>query len=231
MKILILLLFFVCNLAIAGNFIPPQAFQFRDTIRTELDRLFPEIWNYNYVPALIEHESCITLRHRRCWSSTSRLKSDREEGAGLGQVTRAFRPDGSVRFDSLTTMAKQYRIELREARWETIYQRPDIQIRIIILMLRADWKKLHSIPNLEYRMHMVNAAYNGGLGGVLRERRACGLAANCDPNIWFNNVEKHCLKSRKALYGTRSACDINRHHTKSVFKLRLPKYIKYYFIN
>lgn len=231
MKHLVWLLMFVSSLVFAGDiFIPPQAFTFRDTIKTELDNNFPELYDYNYTPSLIEHESCITLKHKRCWNSMSKLKTAREEGAGLGQVTRAFNADGSVRFDTLSEMSKRYKSELREAKWETIYQRPDIQIRIMILMIRDDYKKLYNVNDPEQRMQMVDAAYNGGLGGVLKERRACGLSANCNPNIWFNNVEKYCLKSKKALYGTRSACDINRHHVEDVFHDNLPRYDKVYFV-
>ena len=100
----------------------------------------------------------------------------------------------------------------------------------MILMLRDDYKKLYAIENPEHRMQMVDAAYNGGLGGVLKERRACGLAQNCNPNVWFNNVEKTCLKSKKVLYGTRSACDINRYHVEDVFHSNIPKYSKSYFV-
>lgn len=231
MKKLVWLLLLVSTMVFAEvDIIPPQAFTYRDTIKTELDNNFSDLYNYNYVPSLVEHESCITLKHKKCWNSLSRLKTAREEGAGLGQVTRAFNPDGSVRFDTLGEMAKRYKVELREAKWETIYQRPDIQLRIMILMLRDDYKKLFTIENKENRMQMVDAAYNGGLGGVLKERRACGLSSNCNPNIWFNNVEKYCLKSKKVLYGTRSACDINRHHVEDVFHNNIPKYNKSYFI-
>jgi len=231
MKHLLWILLLISNLVLAQpDFIPPQAFTYKDTIQKELDNYFPSLYNYNYTPSLIEHESCISLKHKKCWNSLSRLKTSREEGAGLGQVTRAFKADGSVRFDTLGEMSKRYKQELRDAKWETIYQRPDIQIRIIILMLRDDYKKLYNIENPEYRMQMVDAAYNGGLGGVLKERRACGLAQNCNPNIWFNNVEKYCLKSKKVLYGTRSACDINRHHVEDVFHSNIPKYSKSYFV-
>jgi len=229
-KFLILLFTLMSTFAYANtNFVPPKAFEFKETIRMELDRHFPNIPEYNFVPALIEHESCITLRHRRCWTPQARLKSAREEGAGLGQITRAFRPDGSIRFDSLAAMRNKHREALREASWDTIYQRPDIQIRMIVLMLRDNFNALRAVEDPMNRLIMTNAAYNGGLNGVIRERRACGLAANCNPDIWFGHVERHCLKSRTPIYGTRSACQINRHHSTSVFNIRLPKYMKYFF--
>lgn len=229
-KLLGLLLLLLSTTSIAqSNYIPERAFLHKDTIKTELDTFFPTIPDYNYIPSLTEHESCISLKHSRCWNSTSRLKSAREEGAGLGQVTRAYTKEGALRFDSLQAMKDRYKDSLKDADWETIYQRPDVQIRMMILMVRDDYKKLYNIPDTMIRLQMTDASYNGGIGGLQKERRTCGLAANCNPNIWFNNVELHCLKSKKAIYGQRSPCDINRHHVDDVFHNKLPKYRKQYF--
>jgi hypothetical protein len=71
---------------------------------------------------------------------------------------------------------------------------------------------------------MADAAYNGGMRGLQSERRACRMAAGCDPGRWWAHVEHQCLKSRAPLYGTRSACDINRHHVHDVIHKRAPKY-------
>jgi len=73
-----------------------------------------------------------------------------------------------------------------------------------------------------------DAAYNGGIGGLNNERRACKLATWCDHTKWFDNVEKLCLKSKTVLYGNRSACDINRHHVRDVLITRLPKYEQFW---
>lgn len=228
-NLFLILIFFNSLVFAQTNYIPPQAFKFKETIKQELDIYFPSLYDYNYVPSLIEHESCISLKHSRCWNSASRLKSAREEGAGLMQVTKTYREDGSIRFDKLTELRDQYKKELKDAKWETIYQRPDVQIRMGVLMIRDDYKKLYNIEDEESRMQMVDAAYNGGIGGLLKERRACGLSKSCNPNIWFGNVENFCLKSKKVLYGTRSACDINRHHVHDVFHIKIPKYDKQYF--
>lgn len=195
-----------------------------------MDEHFPYIPEYNYVPALIEHESCISVKHSRCWNSTSELRTKREQGLGLGQATRAFKADGSVRFDIITDMRKRYIKELKEASWDTFKHRPDLQIRMITLMLRDSYKGLYNVKDPVARLHMTDGAYNGGIGWIQRERRACGLAKNCDPNLWFDNVEHYCLRSKKPLYGNRSVCDISRHHISDVFYGRLPKYKQQYFV-
>lgn len=230
-RLLGVLLWCLCINAYALNvktYIPPQAFTYKETIVSELDTHFPYIPEYNYVPALIEHESCISLKHLRCWSSTSELRTKREQGLGLGQTTRAFREDGSVRFDILTDMRKRYIKELKEANWGTFKHRPDLQIRMIVLLLRDNYKALRNVPSPINRLHMTDAAYNGGIGWVQKERRACGLAKGCDPNVWFGNVENYCLRSKKPLYGGRSVCDIAKNHPRDTFFNRLPKYQREY---
>jgi hypothetical protein len=204
-------------------YIPEQAKQYFSTVKTEASIYMPEFKPQAYFGALIEHESCISLKHSKCWNPTSRLKTSREEGAGLGQITRAYNPDGSLRFDLLTEM-KTRNSELKELSWSNVYQRPDLQIRAIILLSRTNYGKLSMIPDNFERLSMADAAYNGGLGGVFNERRACGLAKGCDPSKWFDNVENYCLKSKKVIYGLRTPCDINRHHVEDVMHLKLPKY-------
>lgn len=212
----------------AADYIPKQAYNYRDTIYEETTIYFNKTPHYNYIPSLIEHESCRSLTHSRCWNPASRLKTSKEEGAGLGQLTRTFNPDGSIRFDSLSNLKRNYPKQLSELSWGNIYVRPDLQIRAMHLMINDTYKSLYNIDNVEARLHMTDSAYNGGIRDLQRSRRECGLAKNCDPGIWFDNVEKYCVKSKKPLYGNRSACDINIHHVRDVFKSNLPKYQKDY---
>ncbi len=203
--------------------VPERAQQYLPMVASETAKHWPDLHMREYVPGLIEHESCITLTHRRCWSPTSQLKTQREEGAGLGQLTRAWNPDGSVRFDALAQMRESHPA-LREIDWATIYQRPDLQVRALVLMSRSNWQSLRFVSDRDQRLAMTDAAYNGGLGGLQRERRACAVASGCDPAQWWGHVEARCLKSRAPLYAGRSACDINRHHVKDVMRVRSPKY-------
>lgn len=203
--------------------VPERAHLYLPTVAAEIAAHWPAIPLREYVPGLIEHESCITLTHSRCWSPTSRLRSQREEGAGLGQLTRAWRQDGVLRFDALADMRSRHPA-LHELSWETVYRRQDLQIRALLLMSRDNFAALAVVADPMQRLAMADAAYNGGLGGLQRERRACQVTKGCDPQQWWGHVEGHCLKSRVPLYGNRSACDINRHHVVDVLKVRAPKY-------
>jgi hypothetical protein len=211
------------------DYIPKLAYAYRDTIYVETTTYFNDVPHYNYIPSLIERESCKSLTNSKCWNPSSRLKTRKEEGAGLGQLTRAYSDDGSIRFDALNGLNYQYPKQLSQLSWGNVYTRPDLQIRAMTLMLKDSYKQLYNVTDLESRLQMTDAAYNGGMRDLLKERRTCGLAKDCDPNIWFDNVEKYCVKSKKALYGNISACDINRHHVRDVYLSNLPKYKKGYF--
>ncbi len=202
--------------------VPQQAHQHLPILRAQIHELVPGFARPAYFPGLIEHESCITLTHKRCWNATSRLKTDREEGAGLGQLTRAYTRDGRIRFDALQDARRLDPRGLNDLRWDTVYQRPDLQMRVVVLMTRANWNRLQDI--VPDPLPFADAAYNGGLVGVLNERRACAARHGCDADTWFGHVELHCLKSTRPLYAGRSACDINRHHVRDVLMHRMPKY-------
>ena len=172
--------------------------------------------------ALVEQESCVSIKSARCWNPAARLKSAREEGAGMGQITRAYRADGSLRFDALADLRDQYSAELADWSWDNVYSRADLQLRALVLMSRDAATSFKATPAW---LHFGDAAYNGGTAGVQKERRACKLSARCDPGQWFANVELHCLKSQHPLYGGRTACDINREHVRNVFLVRRAKYV------
>lgn len=202
--------------------VPERAHQYLPMVAATLDAQWPDLPERAWVPALIEHESgCFALK-TKCWNPRSRLLTKREEGAGLGQITRAYRPDGTLRFDKLAELRAAHR-ELRELAWSTVYDRPDLQITAVALLARADWRALAPLFDGAARLHATDAAYNGGRVGVLRERQACAMTAGCNPRQWLGHVEAHCLKSHHPLYAGRSACDINRHHVRDVFT-RVPKY-------
>lgn len=201
--------------------LPVGAIKYLPVLKAEQQRLWPDHPRPVLLAGLVEQESCASLRSRSCWNPGAQLKSAREEGAGVGQITRAYRADGTVRFDALADLRAQYAGELGTLSWSTVYERPDLQLRALVLMSRDSARQFRAAPAM---LEFGDSGYNGGPAGVQRERRACALAARCDPGLWFGNVELHCLKSRTALYGGRSACDINREHVRNVLEVRPAKY-------
>jgi len=223
------LLVFICLVTsvesiTVNTYIPPNALIYLPLVKIETDRIMPDLVFPQYIPALIEQESCISLTHSKCWNPASRLKTTREEGAGLSQLTKAYNKDGTIRFDTLTELSRRYNDELKELSWSNVYSRPDLQIRAALLLISYNYKSLSIIDSEYERIAMTDSAYNGGLSGLNRERRVCGLAKGCDPKVWFDNVENYCMKSKRVIYGARNACDINREHTTTTLKLRMDKY-------
>ena len=227
MKLILLmigiLLYGRCNVDV-DTYIPKNAKELLPLVNSESKRLMKNFTYYPYFPALIEHESCITLCSKRCWNAKSRLKTAREEGAGLGQLTRAWK-HGKLRFDTLNYLKRKYRKELNDLTWNNVYTKPKLQIRAMILLWNQNYRRLPiDISNLN-KIAFSDASYNQGFYRTYKDRQYCKLTKGCNPKVWFNNVEKSCTASHKVLYGNRSACDISRHHVRDVMR----RSIKYYF--
>lgn len=200
---------------------PAAAMPLLPVLRSEIAAQWPGHPMPAYFGGLVEHETACP-RPSQCWRPTAQLKTPREEGAGLGQLTRAYSPGGALRFDALAEM-RQAHPALAELDWATIYQRPDLQLRALVLKSRADWLAIGPAARVEF----ADLAYNAGRGRVSMDRRACGLKAGCDPGQWWGHVELTCTASRAPIYGHRSACDISRHHVADVTQHLAPKYTLY----
>ena len=209
------------------TYIPKQAPRYLPVLKTEQVKYWKDHPTPFVLAGLIEQESCISLTHSKCWNPNSSLKTSREEGAGFGQTTRAYRADGSVRFDALQELKDKHPV-LSDWSWNNVYARPDLQLAAIVLKSQDDYKTLSKIKDKEARLHFTDVAYNSGRGNVDNKRRACGLSKNCDPQKWFDNVENICDKNAKPIYGNRTACMITKEHTYNVFKIRSDKYKPYF---
>ena len=230
MKRLLIFLCFLSLSAFAQNvktFIPEKAHKYLPTLKTEVDTYFPEIETPEYFGGLAEQESCISLRHKKCWDPSSQLLTSREQGSGLFQITRAYRTDGSVRFDSLSDLRKAHMQELKELSWSNVVQRPDLQIRGMLLMTKDNYKGLYPVKVQIERLKMTDAAYNAGPGSVRKRRLQCGLTKGCDPQIWDHNVSTMKTLSEKPIYGNRSPNFINLEHVEMIFHFRMDKYKPY----
>lgn len=181
----------------------------------ELERTWPGHPDRAILPGQISHETACP-RKSSCNLPTARLKSHREEGAGFLQITRTWRADGSQRFDALQELRDRHPALLREFTWETVYLRPDLQLRAFVLKAYDDYKVFAAVVDPGQRLIFAIVSHNRGTGGVQSERRACKLSPPCDPGKWFAHVEAHCTASRVALYGNRSACDISRAYPRDV---------------
>jgi len=197
----------------------------------ELARVIKELEYPIYLPqfvaGLIEQESCITLRHSRCWSPTAELKTSREYGFGLGQITVAYNTDGSERFNIFKELKAQKGFE--DWDWNDRFN-PKYQIRGIIVKLRSTDSFLKFEKADEYEaIAFLLSAYNGGAGHVLKDRQICLRKEGCDPSRWFGHVELDSVKSKtpQPAYGNQSFFQINRKYAPRVLGERMHKYTWY----
>lgn len=205
----------------ASEFIPTGAITYVPVLKEQQVKFWKDHPKPEVLAGLVEQESCPSLKSKSCWNPTAKLKSDREEGAGIGQITRAYDHNGGIRFDALADLRSRHDSELHDWSWANVYSRADLQFRALVLMSKDNYNVFR---NATSKLEFADAAYNGGSAGVQKERRACSLSPGCDPNLWFGHVSLHCLKSKQPLYGGRNACDINREHVEYVFHKRSSKY-------
>ncbi|MYM67495.1 hypothetical protein GTP45_11710 [Pseudoduganella sp. FT55W] len=104
--------------------LPAGAVKYMPLLKAEQQRLWPR--PPVLLASLVEQKSCISLRSRGCWNPDAKLKTEWEEGAGVCQITRAYRVYGSTRFDALSDLRVRYGTELGALNWTNVYQRPDL---------------------------------------------------------------------------------------------------------
>ena len=176
----------------------------------------------------IEQESCISLTHSRCWNPNVELKTSREYGFGLGQITIAKDKFGKVRFNNFDEAKRMFPSALKEWKWEDRFD-PSYQMTAMVLMDRNLYNKVQSLtPRESDQLAFMLAAYNGGTGGLLQDRKLCEGSKGCDPTKWFGHVAANSFKNKIKLPGYgESAFDINRGYVDQIMNKRRLKYVPY----
>lgn len=190
-----------------------------------------EIWPDAPVPwflgGQVEQETCPSLRSKKCWNPRAELKTKRENGIGLGQFTRAYKADGSIRFDKISELARAH-ASLRGWSWESRYS-PEYQLKAIVEMDKAIYRRQRGAASVSDTLAFSMSGYNGGEGGVLQDRRLCANTPGCDDSQWFGHVECTSIKSKKPSPGySVSFFSINRDYVRNVLYRRMGKYESFF---
>lgn len=198
-----------------SSHLPGQAARLLPQLSGELIRFWPSLKPKAFVAAVIEQESG--------WQVRATLRTQRELGCGLGQITLASRADGSVRFDALQE-SKRLDPSLAGWNWRDCYQE-QYQLRGVVLKLRSNDQHCRALmaDNLE-SLACAAAQYNGGAGSVTRRIHLCHARPGCDPQRWFGHLEYQVVQSTRitAGYG-ESFASINSRYPARVFA-RMAKY-------
>ncbi|MCW5222403.1 lytic murein transglycosylase [Verminephrobacter aporrectodeae subsp. tuberculatae] len=201
--------------------LPPGAKKHLPTLAAEQAAHWPQAPLRSALAAQIEQETCPSLKSAKCWNPRTELKTAREYGFGLGQLTI------TAKFDNFA-QARKLHTSLRDWKFENRFD-AQRQLRTMILMDRAAYNRLTAIDAQQERLAMTLAAYNGGLAGVQQDRRLCAQTTHCDPKRWFGHVERHSLKAktRTAGYG-KSFFEINREYVRAILHERRKRYSAYF---
>lgn len=197
--------------------LPQHAYRNLPLLLEEQRTLWPDHPAPSVLAAQVEQETCVSLKSARCWSEYAELKTAREHGVGLGQVTR------TARFDTLQELKKQYGPLLAGWSWQTPYD-PRFQARALVLQDRRCYAPLRGTANPRERLAMALNCYNAGPGMLAISRNLCAANPCCDPSRWFGHVEKADGPSRRAGYGQRSFYQISREYVGNIMNTRRSRY-------
>lgn len=212
----------------ARTYVPTGARTFAPVLVLEQRAYWPAMPEPWTLAGQVEQESCISLKHSKCWNPRAELKTSREYGFGFGQITVAYRANGSERFNKFNELKAEHEA-LRSWDWDTRYD-PHLQLRAIVLMDLSLWRRIPPAATVPDHLAFMLSAYNGGVSSVLRDRRLCDNTDHCDPARWFKNVADHSIKSRvpQRGYGGQSWFSINRDYVYNVLVIRRGKYRVYW---
>lgn len=207
--------------------IPPGAVQYLPVLRDVQKTVWPTHPQPATLAAQVEQESCISLKHSKCWNPRAELKTSREYGFGFGQTTVAYNANGTERFNVFKELQMQDAV-LRRWRWEDRFD-PAMQLRALLVKNKTGYDRITGSATHADHLAFSYAAYNGGMGGLLSDRRLCAGTRGCDDRVWYNNVERTSNKSRTAVHGYgKSFFAINREYVVNVMEVRRRKYDPYF---
>lgn len=197
--------------------IPSLALVYLPVLVGVIGGVWPDVPDPAILAGQIEQETCITLAHSKCWNPRAELKTSREYGFGLGQltVTPAFN-----NFEA----AKGWDKTLSGWAWSARFD-PEMQLRALVAYDRNLYRQIKFGADPRERTAFMLSAYNGGLGGLFKDRRLCAASSGCDPERWFGHIERHSFRSRTAVKGYgQSFFAINRGYVANIMGFRSDRY-------
>lgn len=207
--------------------LPKLAYKYLPILKNDIDTLgFPTQYKES-MAGQVEQESCISIKSKLCWNPHVELKTSRELGVGVGQLTIAYNSNGSVRFNAFSDAVHQYK-QLHNWSWQDRFD-PKMQFLALILKDQSSFEFM-KFPTANYYEHLAMAlvGYNGGMGSVLQDRKLCMTIQGCDPTRWFGNIEKYSRKSKITMRGYgQSPFQISREYPINILKIRMSKYAPY----
>lgn len=197
--------------------IPSLAIVYLPVLATVIALLWPSMPDRALIAAQIEQETCASLTSKKCWNPRTELKTSREYGFGLGQLTV------TEKFNNFEA-ARSWDKSLAGWKWDDRFN-ADMQLRALVAYDRNLYSQIRFGATDQDKLAFMFSSYNGGLGGLLKDRRMCAAVKGCDPDRWFGHIEQHSFRAKTSVAGYgKSFFDINREYVRNILFVRSPKY-------
>ncbi len=174
--------------------------------------LLSTIFNTYWISAPMKWTTAGQLENESSWNVHSTLKTSRELGRGLAQLTIAYNKNGSERFNSFKEALNSFK-PLRNWNWKSDPYNVKYQMTYIVLKDKVNYEKIskifiHSSSEI-WRGALVS--YNSGYGLILKRRFVAHIQKIPD-NRWTNGLD-HAFSSPKSvlLYGKSLNDTINQY--------------------
>lgn len=175
--------------------------------------VFERVLDDHWPKAQMTHIMCGQIEQESSWKPRAELKTSREYGFGLGQITI------TSRFNNFEA-AKMLK-PLKDWQWEDRFN-PKCQLIFLVFTNRSNFNRLHSLfDTTEDTWAASMVAYNAGLGTVLQRRVA---ASQDKKRRWFGGLDSVFLKYESRLLYGRNLGQLRNEYPVKVFK-RSYKYI------
>jgi len=206
--------------------IPEKSKQYLPILKSIINNTWSNVSMYSLFAGQVEQETCITLTHKKCWNPYAELNTSREYGFGLGQITISYDASGKERFNNFIEL-KKINKKLEKWEWKDRFN-PNYQLEALVSYDKYIYNLIKWNCKDYDRLAFTLSAYNGGLGGVIKDRQLCEKTKGCDSSKWFGNVEKTSYKAKTSVSGYgKSFFEINREYVNNILNKRRYKYIQY----
>lgn len=184
----------------------PRAQQHLPILTEAFAAHWPDAPYRHYAAGQIEQESR--------WDERAELKTSREYGFGLGQITQ------TARFDNFREAQKLFPSWQWEDRFNVKYQ-----LGYAVITDRANFKRVSRLmADDDSRWRALLVAYNAGYGTVL-QRRAQAIRTNIPHDRWVGGLETVSLPyETKLLYG-RPLGERRNEYPRLICDVKAPKYV------
>jgi hypothetical protein len=215
-KLIVSLILLISTTSLSAQ-LPIGAIKYGPILVAEQHKYWHDDKSPVYIFGQVEQETCLSINAPHCWQPTAELRTSREYGFGLGQFTI------TSKFNTFNDVKK---LDSSLSTWKyTDRYNPELQLRALVLKDKQLFDLIKDASTDLDRKAFMFAAYNGGYGGVLSDKRVCLVTKNCNPNKWFGNVEYTSNKAHSAIAEYKNSFfSINRSYVSNILLVRSNKY-------